>query len=258
MPVNPLAENVFGYLGALCWAIQLIPQIWKSWRSKDTEGLSHWLVLLWALSAPFLGVYVIVQNLNIPLILQPQLFCTFALISWGQCQYYGYKRSGLTSILLTVSVAVISAGFEVGMVFAVQSTKRDGAVNQQVLRFFGICSSIIISVALFPQYYEIWRLDEVMGISISFMIVDLLGGVFSDLSLIFKADFDIIASITYTLVIVLDAIVIVLALILNPRANRRRKLAAQLAAANAESTMTDTPGVGTPSSVPLKEKHAPK
>jgi len=40
--------------------------------------------LLWALSAPFLGVYVIVQNLNIPLILQPQLFCTFALISWGQ------------------------------------------------------------------------------------------------------------------------------------------------------------------------------
>lgn len=40
--------------------------------------------LLWALSAPFLGVYVIVQNLNVPLILQPQLFCTFALVSWGQ------------------------------------------------------------------------------------------------------------------------------------------------------------------------------
>jgi hypothetical protein len=29
-------------------------------------------------------VYVIVQNLNVPLILQPQLFCTFALVSWGQ------------------------------------------------------------------------------------------------------------------------------------------------------------------------------
>jgi hypothetical protein len=34
------------------------------------------------------------------------------------------------------------------------------------------------------------------------MIIDLLGGVFSDLSLIFKADFDTIAAITYTLVVV--------------------------------------------------------
>ena len=40
------------------------------------------------------------------------------------------------------------------------------------------------------------------GISVTFMVVDLLGGVFSDLSLIFKADFDIIAAITYTLVVV--------------------------------------------------------
>ena len=34
------------------------------------------------------------------------------------------------------------------------------------------------------------------------MAVDLLGGVFSDLSLIFKADFDVIPAITYTLVVV--------------------------------------------------------
>jgi PQ loop repeat len=61
MPVNPVAENVFGTLGELvlflvpsiahklkigvvCWTIQLIPQIWKSWREKSTEGLSHLLV----------------------------------------------------------------------------------------------------------------------------------------------------------------------------------------------------------------------
>jgi len=54
-----------------------------------------------------------------------------------------------------------------------------------------------------PQYYEIWRLGEVMGISITFMTVDLLGGIFSDLSLIFKADFDVIAAVTYTLVVVI-------------------------------------------------------
>jgi len=251
MPVNSVAENVFGYMGALCWAIQLIPQIWKSWRSKDTEGLSHWLVLLWALSAPFLGVYVIVQNLNVPLILQPQLFCTFTLISWGQCQYYGNKRSRFASIILTASVAAILGGFEAGMVFALKSSST---VNQRALQFFGILSSVIISSALFPQYYEIWKHGEVIGISITFMAIDLLGGVFSDLSLIFKADFDIIAAVTYTLVVVLDAIVIIAAVILNPRANRRRKRTAQLAVAGAD---TETSEAGTPSRVPLAEKDGP-
>lgn len=35
-----------------------------------------------------------------------------------------------------------------------------------------------------------------------FMLVDLLGGIFSDLSLAFKTRFDTIAAITYSLVIV--------------------------------------------------------
>jgi len=255
MPVNSVAENIFGYLGALCWAVQLIPQIWKSWRSKDTEGLSHWLVLLWGLSAPFLGVYVIVQNLNVPLILQPQLFCTFALVSWGQCQYYGSKRSLLACILLTGSVAITLGGFETGMVFVVKSSSHDIEVNQRALQFFGIFSSILISVALFPQYYEIWRLGEVMGISITFMAVDLLGGVFSDLSLIFKEKFDIIAAITYTLVVVLDAIVIILALILNPRANRRRKLVAESHAVGQDPSMTEVSGGSFPAP-PVEKRQA--
>ena len=35
-----------------------------------------------------------------------------------------------------------------------------------------------------------------------FMSVDLLGGVFNDLSLAFKADFDVVAGVTYSLVVV--------------------------------------------------------
>jgi hypothetical protein len=53
-----------------------------------------------------------------------------------------------------------------------------------------------------PQYYEIWKHGEVIGISIIFMIIDLLGGVFSDLSLAFKKDLDIVAAVTYSLVVV--------------------------------------------------------
>jgi hypothetical protein len=68
MPVNATVENVFGtigksstictaqivdpgapilirpYTGAILWTVQLIPQLFKSWRTKSTEGLSPWLV----------------------------------------------------------------------------------------------------------------------------------------------------------------------------------------------------------------------
>lgn len=53
-----------------------------------------------------------------------------------------------------------------------------------------------------PQYYEIYKYKEVIGISILFISVDLMGGVFNDLSLAFKEDFDIVAGVTYSLVVV--------------------------------------------------------
>lgn len=53
-----------------------------------------------------------------------------------------------------------------------------------------------------PQYWDIWKRREVVGISYTFMVVDISGGVFSLLSLAFKAKFDTIASITYALVVV--------------------------------------------------------
>lgn len=63
MPVNAVAENVLGTVGkkplclnwngdayssrvlpgTVCWMTQLLPQVWKSWKDKSTEGLSHYL-----------------------------------------------------------------------------------------------------------------------------------------------------------------------------------------------------------------------
>lgn len=47
---------------------------------------------------------------------------------------------------------------------------------------------------------------------------------FSNLSLAFKPEFDLLAGLAYTLVVVLDSVVVLLAIILNPRARRRRML----------------------------------
>jgi hypothetical protein len=54
------------------------------------------------------------------------------------------------------------------------------------------------------------------------MLIDCAGGVFNDLSLVWKGgEFDILASVCYSLVVVMDALVVVAACILNPRAKRR-------------------------------------
>ncbi|KAI0331632.1 hypothetical protein GY45DRAFT_597002 [Cubamyces sp. BRFM 1775] len=249
MPVNRAAENALGTIGTVCWTVQLLPQLWYSYRLKSTEGLSEWLMLIWGIAGAFLGTYSVVQNLNIPLILQPQLFGVLSFVSWAQCQYYGRKRSKAVSIAMFFAAVVIFAGFEAGMIYAIFPSYRAG--NMAPVQFFGIFSTILISGALLPQYYEIYKYKEVVGISLLFMSVDLLGGVFNDLSLAFKDHFDVVAGVTYSLVVLLDGIVILCALILNPIARRRRK---RLAAA--ESSSVADPGanstqLSTPHNLPF-------
>jgi len=91
-----------------------------------------------------------------------------------------------------------------------------------------------------PQFYEIYRYKEVIGISMTFMFVDCLGGVFSILSLVFKTKFDVVASLSYSLVVLLDGLVIVAYFILNPIAKRRRQRERQ-GQLSAQNTIVSTP-----------------
>ncbi|KAG8958273.1 hypothetical protein FRC03_009287 [Tulasnella sp. 419] len=230
MPVNEVAENVLGTIGTILWTIQLIPQVWKSWREKSTEGLSGLLMLIWSISAVFLGIYVIAEDVNIPLIIQPQLFGALAAVSWVQCLYYGEKRSFKICLLILFVYLAAFGGFEAGMTFVVRHALESG--NKRVGQFFGIFSAVLISVGLIPQYIEIWKRKEVIGISMLFMLIDMSGGVFSVLSLVFRERFDVIAAITYIAVIVLDGVIVLAAIILNPRARRRREREQQRQAAS--------------------------
>ncbi|KAF8740765.1 hypothetical protein AX14_007399 [Amanita brunnescens Koide BX004] len=225
MPTNRIAENFFGTLGTVCWTFQLLPQIVKSWREGSTHGLSHWLVLIWGISQVFVGAYAVVENLNIPLIIQPQLFGLFSLVSWGQCLYYGKGHSKLATISMTLAAITFTGVCEVGLVFAIRpSYERGNDIGTLVV---GILSSVFIGVGLLPQYWEIYKRREVLGISFLFLFIDMAGGVLNDLSLVFKQTFNILAAITYTLVIVMDGIILVAALLLNPRAARQRKAEVQ-------------------------------
>ncbi|KAI5124278.1 hypothetical protein M0805_005125 [Coniferiporia weirii] len=221
MAVNSAAGNVLGTIGTICWTGQIIPQIWKNWRAKVTEGLSHWLMLIWGVASAFLGVFTVVQNLNIPLRIQPQLFGFLSLVAWSQCLYYDHKMPLRQTVTILIGTLLILGGFEAGMIFAIRPAVDNG--NKRPIQFFGIMTSILLAAGLLPQFLEIYRLGEVRGISLLFMFIDTMGGVFSLLSLVFASKFDILAGVAYSLVIVLDSVVIILAIILNPRAERKRK-----------------------------------
>ncbi|GAA6060434.1 hypothetical protein JCM10212_000027 [Sporobolomyces blumeae] len=219
---NSGANNALAALGALCWSLQLVPQIWKSWRRKDTAGLSTLMLLLWYVSGVFLGAYCITSNLSIPLIIQPQAFCFFSSIAWAQCLHYDSHWSTFWSISIVFISWAVGGGIEAGLAFACKHLQDRG--NEHMNFALGVLAAIFVAGGLLPQYYEIWRFKAVVGISLIFLFVDFMGGVFSVLSLIFAPPpFDVLASISYSAVVVLELGIFILVPILNPRYRRKQR-----------------------------------
>jgi len=214
MPENRVAENVLGTIGTVCWTCQILPQNWKSWRERSTEGLSAYLMFLWAVAAVFLGIYNLSRDINLPLIVQPQIFGFLSVLSWVQCLYYSQKRSLRFCLFMLTLYCLIGGGFEAGMVSISKHELNKG--NERPVQFFAIATSVMFAMGLLPQYWEIWKRKKVIGVSYYFITVDTLGGVFSLLSLVFKPEFDILAAIAYSLVVVMDLPILISALILNP------------------------------------------
>ena len=84
----PAVATVLGTIGTLCWCVQLLPQIYRNWRTKSTEGLPANMMLLWSMSGVPFGIYAIVQNFSLGIRIQPQCFLLFCLVCWGQCKVY--------------------------------------------------------------------------------------------------------------------------------------------------------------------------
>ncbi|CAI7617369.1 unnamed protein product [Penicillium discolor] len=107
-----LASNVLGTIGTVLWCIQLIPQIWYNWRRKNTEGFPAAMMFLWASCSVPMGAYLILQQVNIPLQIQPQIFGFFSLVSWSQVLYYNHKYSKTKAILVCLGTVVLFGGLE--------------------------------------------------------------------------------------------------------------------------------------------------
>lgn len=116
----PVAANVLGTIGTILWCIQLVPQIWYNWRRKKTEGLPGLMMFLWAACAVPFGVYTVVQNFNIPVQIQPQIFCVLSLVSWTQTLIYNDRWKTWKATLLGVGVGAVLGGLEVLLILTLR------------------------------------------------------------------------------------------------------------------------------------------
>lgn len=144
-----VASNILGTIGTVLWCIQLIPQIWYNWRQKKTDGLPPSMMFLWASctlhlnSASFrssmadprsigavpMGAYLILQKVNIPLQIQPQIFGFFSLVSWGQVLYYNHNYSQAKAISLVIGTAALFGGLEALLILTLRVCLLDAPVK---------------------------------------------------------------------------------------------------------------------------------
>ncbi|KAL8947015.1 MAG: hypothetical protein Q9222_006656 [Ikaeria aurantiellina] len=211
----PLSANVLGTIGTVFWCIQLVPQIWYNWKQKKTDGLPGFMMFIWAVSAVPFGVYAIVQNFNIPIQIQPQIFCMLALVSWSQILIYNHAWPVWKASLLAAGLGALFGGLQVLLVLTLRGPYSRGV--EWPMTLVGVISAILLAGGLIPPYFEIWkRSGRVVGISkrmmrsalfstitnlrkidFIFLSIDWMGAFFSLMALVAQHTFDVLGGVQY-------------------------------------------------------------
>ncbi|KAL2818416.1 PQ loop repeat-domain-containing protein [Aspergillus cavernicola] len=169
-----LSSNVLGTIGTVLWCIQLIPQIWSNWRRKNTEGFPQLMMLLWGVCAVPMGAYFILQEVNIPLQIQPQVFGFFSLVAWGQILYYTHKFSALKATAMVIAMVALFGGIEAALILSLGIPYQHGITWPDLL--VGVLAAVFLAAGLIPPYFELWKRDgRVIGISMLVLFFILRG-----------------------------------------------------------------------------------
>lgn len=91
--VAAAAAQVLGYLGTMCFALLLAPQIALNQERQSTDGFSLLLVLLWHASAVLYLPYLVQKSGPVPLVVQ---WIVFTGTCRGMRQGMVARRRGLT------------------------------------------------------------------------------------------------------------------------------------------------------------------
>lgn len=191
----PVAANVLGTIGAVCWSVQLLPQILVNYRRHHAVGLQPSMMMLWAWAGIPLGVYNIDQNFSIALQIQPQILTTLSLITWIQCLYYQKSWAVTRCVSIAAPLACVMGGIEVGLVYALRRGFSQGI--DWPVTLMAVLSALLLAAGVMTHYVDIYRHRTVRGISFLFVGIDAAGDLFSLLSVLFEPSLNILGLVIY-------------------------------------------------------------
>ncbi|KAL6870300.1 PQ loop repeat domain-containing protein [Trichoderma novae-zelandiae] len=192
---NPVAANVLGTAGAVCWSIQLIPQIIINYRRHDTTGLQPSMMMLWACAGVPLGVYNITNNFNVALRIQPQILTFLSLATWAQCRYYDKKWPISRCLLVATPIALLMAATQAALIFALRAAHSSHLAWPDTL--MAVLSAALLAAGVLRHYWDIYVHRSVRGISFIFVAIDAGGDLFSLISVSFQPELDILGMVIY-------------------------------------------------------------
>ncbi|KAI8326216.1 hypothetical protein GQ54DRAFT_268202 [Martensiomyces pterosporus] len=230
MGYNKAANEACAWLGLVFWSFQLAPQ------GKSTEGLSVAMLYLWFTGNMLYGAYAVADKLYFGLVIQPQIFALFTLLNILQVYWYRYKWSMAKVAGSGALLCVFYVGLHIGIWKADEraiSHHQDGLVT-----FLGVLPAIFIAVGFFPEIYVCVK-EQSVEMSNFFLMLDIMGGVFSTISLAFDHTFDYVASITYLIVILLDIVLALMKLYFYTRGTQGAHHDPAAAAATATKLVAD-------------------
>lgn len=199
----PPAASILGTIGTVCWCVQIIPQIVTNWRHKQTDGLPWIMPFLWAAAAVPFGIYNIVQNFNIPLQVQPQVFCALTLICWAQTLIYHDHWRVWTASLAAIITGLVSGGVEALLILTLRGPYSRGV--EWPIVTIGVIAAVLLAVGLLPMYWEQWKRNgRAKDISFLFLGTDFAGALFSLMALVVQQTFDYLGGILYIVCMVLE------------------------------------------------------
>ncbi|KAK3067276.1 hypothetical protein LTR53_015941 [Teratosphaeriaceae sp. CCFEE 6253] len=198
---HPAISTTFGTLGAVCWSVQLLPQIVLNYRRHSARGLSSTFMMLWAWAGVPLGVYNIVSDFNVALQVQPQLLTLLSLVTWIQCYYYERKWSLPKALAVMVPVACVMGGIEAGLVFALRHGREQGM--DWPVTLMAVLAALFLALGVLEQYLAIYKHRSVEGISFLFCGIDALGDLTSTVAVIFEPRLSVLGLVIYNVEFVL-------------------------------------------------------
>ncbi|KAF6239776.1 hypothetical protein HO173_002322 [Letharia columbiana] len=183
---------------------------WPAWTDDVpvgylyiSEPLFGPTVLIQRIAAVPFGVYAIVQNFNMPIQIQPQVFCALALVSWGQVLIYNNKWTTRKASVVGTVVGVAFGGIEALLILTLRPL-YDRQVAWPIM-FVGIVAAILLAAGLLPPYFELWkRSGRVVGINFIFLTIDWLGAFFSLMGVVAQNTFDPLGGCLFMVCIVIE------------------------------------------------------